>query len=204
MGYCEFSTGVEREMATVDADRPPPEGLVKKAGYQVQLKGNVSFGDFTNRLKFEGGIEFANSRQWRELNFRLSSRQVAVEVRSQATNQTVYFKVSSADGQVERELTFEELRDPAAVLRAFAGNFADALSGLFDLPDVSALAGTQGLDWSANRTRVKIGSEYMPVYRLETSFLGRPVKIDVSTIGEVLRVSLPGDITAQIDEWSRP
>jgi hypothetical protein len=44
----------------------------------------------------------------------------------------------------------------------------------------------------------------VPVYRLETSLLGHPVTIDVSTLGEILRVELPGEISARIDEWSKP
>ena len=53
-GFCEFSTSVEQEMAKLDEDRPPPEGLVARAGYQIRLDGNISLGDFTNRVRFDG------------------------------------------------------------------------------------------------------------------------------------------------------
>jgi hypothetical protein len=204
MGYCEFSTSVGRELASVDADKPPPEGLMKKAGYQVHLAGNVSFGDFTNRLKFDGHCQFSNSRQWNELDLKITSRQAVVEIYSLATNQTVHFKLTSEGAVLERDLTFADLKNPTAVVRAFAGNFADALFGAMDLPDLTAAAGTQNLEWSACRTRVKIGTESVPIYRLETTVLGRTVTVDVSTLGEVLRVDLPGGIVARIDEWTRP
>ena len=61
MGYCEFSTGVGQQMAALDEDRPPPEGLVARAGYQIHLAGNVALGDFTNRLKFDGARPFSTA-----------------------------------------------------------------------------------------------------------------------------------------------
>ena len=39
---CEFSTSVEQEMAELDDDKPPPAGLVARAGYQIRLNGNVA------------------------------------------------------------------------------------------------------------------------------------------------------------------
>jgi hypothetical protein len=84
------------------------------------------------------------------------------------------------------------------------GNFADALLGTMDLPDLTSAAEAQKLTWDARRTRVKIGTEAVPVYRLETSALGHTVIVDVSTLGEILRVELPGNISARIDEWSKP
>jgi hypothetical protein len=49
-----------------------------------------------------------------------------------------------------------------------------------------------------------VGREAVSAYRLETRVLGQPVVIHVSTLGEILRVELPGDITATLDEWSKP
>src|ERR1017187_2221153 len=90
MGFCEFSTSVEQEMAKLDEDRPPPEGIVARAGYKIRLVGNVSFGEFTNRIKFDGSVQFSSARAWRELNLRLSMHGVVVEIHSLATNQTVH------------------------------------------------------------------------------------------------------------------
>ncbi|HEY2330150.1 MAG TPA: hypothetical protein VGI63_10105 [Verrucomicrobiae bacterium] len=204
MGYCEFSTSIGQEMAAVDADKPPPENLVKRAGYQVLLAGNVSFGDFTNRLKFDGRLDFFKTRQWRELNLKITSRLAVVEIHSLATNQSFHVKITSEGGVVEHDLAFADLQNPNALIRAFVGNFADTLLGAIDLPDLTTASTAPALEWTARRTRVKIGTEAVPVYRLETSVLGRAITVDVSTLGEVLRVQLPGSITAQIDEWTRP
>src|ERR1700683_643253 len=50
-GFCEFSTGVGQEMAKLDENSPPPEGVVARAGYQIHLNGSASLGDFTNRVR---------------------------------------------------------------------------------------------------------------------------------------------------------
>ncbi len=76
--------------------------------------------------------------------------------------------------------------------------------GAFDLTGILPASAAQRIEWDARRTRVKLGGEAVPVYRLETSVLGHPLTMDVSTLGEILRVELPGEISARIDEWSKP
>ncbi len=204
MGYCEFATSIGQEMAAVDTDKPPPEGLVTRAGYQIHLAGNVALDNFTNRIKFDGRVQFSSTRAWREVNFKISSRTTAVEIHSVATNNLVHLKITSAGAVLEKNLTFAELQNPNTLLRALVGNFADSLFSMMDLPDIASTSTAQKLAWRASRTRVKIGTEAVPVYRIETDFLGHPILMDVSTLGEILRVELPGNISARIDEWSKP
>ena len=61
------------EMAKLDEDKPPPEGVIARAGYQIHLNGNTSLGDFTNRRAVRRPAQFSSNRQWRELNLKLSS-----------------------------------------------------------------------------------------------------------------------------------
>lgn len=204
MGYCEVSTGIGQEMANADADKLPPDNLVKRVGYQLHLAGNVSFGDFTNRVKFDGQLRFSNLHQWRELTLKVTTRMAVVEIHSLATNQMIHVKITSDSEVMERNLAIADLQNPTALLHAFVGDFADPLLGTMDLPDFKTMAGDQPLEWTAIRTRVKIGAEAVPIYRLETSVLGHDVVVDCSTLGEVLRVDLPGNISARIDEWLRP
>ena len=203
-GYCEFSTSVGQEMATMDVDKLPPEGLVKRVGYQIHVAGNLAFGDFTNRLKFDSRIKFRNASEWREFSLLISTRAVVIEAHALATNQMAHIKLTSENTTLERDVSLADLQAPAQLARNFLGNFADPLMEALDLPDLSALSTGQNLEWTACRTRVMVGTEPVPVYRLETSFLGHPVTVDVGTLGEILRVQLPGDFTAQIDEWTRP
>jgi hypothetical protein len=204
MGYCEFSSSVGQQMATLDEASPPPEGFVAKAGYQVHLSGNVALGDFTNRLKFDGRIQFRTPRDWQEFNLKITSRLTVIELHSLATNQTVHVAVTSEGFNLDRELTFEELKNPNSVLRAFGLNFADALLGSLELPALGSAIANPQITWDTRRTRVRIGTELVPVYRLQTSALGHDFIVDVSTLGEILSIRLPGDVSARIDEFSRP
>jgi hypothetical protein len=204
MGYCELSTGVGQQMATYDEDRPPPEGYVAHSGYQIHVAGNVAVGDFTNRLKFDGRALFDRARQWQELNLRISSRTEIIEIHSLATNGTVHVRfINEGLLVMERDFALADLQNPGTIVRAITGNLAGDWLGGYELgellPDSS-----QTMEWDARRTRVKIGTEAVPVYQLETSLLGHPVIVDVSTLGEIMCVTLPGDISARIDEWSKP
>ena len=50
---------------------------------------------------------------------------------------------------------------------------------------------------------MQFGSEAIPVYRLETRILDRPIVIIASTLGEILRVEIPGNTVATWDEWTK-
>jgi hypothetical protein len=204
-GYCEFSTAVGQQMAAFDEDKPPPEGFAAHAGYQIHLAGNIALGEFTNRLKFDGRATFISAHQWSELNLKISSRQAVIEIFSQATNQTVHVRfINAGTPLLERDLTFADLNNPNALIRTFAGNFADGWFSAIDAPDLLPDTAPPKIEWTARRTRIKIGTEAVPVYRLETSILGHSVVVDVSTLGEILHVELPGNVIARIDEWSKP
>ena len=206
-GFCEFSTSVEQEMAKLDENSPPPEGVVARAGYKIHLNGSASLGNFTNRFHFDSRLEFSSARDWRELNLKISSRIATVEIRSIATNQNVHLKITSDGATTERDLAFADLQNPNALLRIFAGNFGGGFFGGFDLPAVpqipSAPALARSLRWQAHRARLTIGHESVFVYRLETQLLQNKIVIYVSTLGEILRVELPGGITAALDEWNK-
>jgi hypothetical protein len=202
-GICEFYTSIEEAMEKLDADKPPPEGLVTRAGYEIRFNGNMSLGDFTNRVRFVGQIGFSSNRAWRELSLKLSSHYAMVEINAFATNQTVHLKITSGGGPVERDFTFADLQNPNTLLRAFAGDFDGGFGDGLNLPvapqNSTALA--QNLHWEARRERLMIGREPMSAYRLETRVLGNSIVIYVSTLGEILRIELPNGVTA-LDEWN--
>ncbi len=204
-GFCEFSTSIGQEMAKLDENSPPPEGLDTHAGYQIRLNGSFSIGDLTNRFKFDGHLQFSSLRDWRELNLKISSRAAGVSIHSIATNQTVALEITG-DGSTElRVFHFADLQNPGKLLESFTGNSGGGMLGGFELPEfpqTTALA--QNLRWQASRERLMLGHEPVSVYRLETRLLGNQIVIYVSTLGEILRVELPGNITAVIEEWGKP
>ena len=201
-GFCEFSTGVEQAMAVLDEDKPPPEGLVARAGYQIRFDGNVSVGEYTNRFTFNGRIQFSSSRAWRELNLKLSSHGAAVEIHSVAADQTVHLKINSDGAVIERDFTFADLQNPNTLLHTFAGDFGGGLLSDLDLPAVPQIpaALASSLRWEAHHDRLMVGREPVSAYRLETRVLDHPIVIYVSTLGEILRVELPGGMTALLDQ----
>jgi len=127
-GFCEISTGVGQEMAALDADKVP-SGL-SRTGYQIHTSGNLSLGDFSNRFKFDGRIRYNKSREWEELEIHISNRASSAIIHSIATNRVVEITVNSEDGKIQREFSFDDLRNPNTLLRSFAGD----LAGDFDLP----------------------------------------------------------------------
>jgi hypothetical protein len=206
MGYCEFSTSVEQEMSQLDADQPPPEGIVPQSSYQVRVNGNVAIGDFTNRVQFDAEITFSRQREWRELNLKFNSHFASLRIHALATNQTatiVYTQYGFPP--ISRDFTFAQLQNPNILLHAFDEDSSDDFMDSFNLPMLPQIPGAlvQTFDWKACRDRLLVGHEAVSVYRLETSVLGNPVDIYVSTLGEILRVELPGNITAAVDGWSK-
>lgn len=201
-GFCQFATSVEQAMSGLEEDKLPPEGIIKQAGYQIRFDGNVSVGEFTNRFAFNGRIQFSSSRAWRELHLKLSAHADVVEIHSVAAKQTVHLKIVSEGAAIEREFTFADLQNPNALWRAVAGDSGGSLPGgldLFPLPQTpDAPAGS--LHWEAHHARLMVGHEPVSAYRLETRILDQPMVIYASPLGEILRIELPGGVTAMLDQ----
>ena len=207
-GFCEFSTSVGQEMAQLDETKPPPEGLLSKSGYQIRVNGNASLGDFTNRVKFDGHLEFAPNRAWRSLTMRIIMRNLVIELQSVATNQTMQVNIIRDGESLHRSFAFADLADPNRLLRVLGGDWAESMGSLLAGLDLAVLPATPGrfpsdIQWEAWRSRINFGHESVPVYRLETRILDHPVIIIASTLGEILRIELPGGVEASLDEWGK-
>jgi hypothetical protein len=202
MGFCEFSTSIQQEMANLDEDNPPPEGLIARAGYQIRLTGNVAFGDFTNRVRLDGRVEFSPRREWRELDLKFTTHYAAVEIHSLATNQTVSVQITSDGSTVLHVFNFADLQNPNTLLRVFDENSDVGFLSGFNLPATPPTTAmlAQSIPWEAWRDRLMVGRESVSAYRLETRVLAHPIVVYVSTLGEILRVELPGGITTTLDE----
>jgi len=196
-GFCQFSTSIEQAMAALDENTVPPEGLAAQSGYQIHINGNLSLGAFTNRVRFDGRMQFTSTRAWREFNLKVSTGDGTVDIHSVATEQTVRFKITSEGMNFDRVLSFADLQNPNTLLRGLGSGLADAL----DLPVLpsSPTAVTDTIKWEAHRDRVIVGHEPMTAYRLETRVLDHPIVLYVSTLGEILRAELPGGTTAVLD-----
>jgi len=206
VGFCEFSTSIEQEMATLDEGKPIPETINTRAGYQIRFNGNVGLGDFTNRLTFNGLVKFSHRREWRELNLKVSSHFATAEVHSLVDEQNVQLTLTSDDISTVRVFSFDDLKDPNALWRAFAGNLGGGWADDLDLPAVLQTPAVSAPDirWQAHLDRLAIGRELVPAYRLDTRVLDHPIVIYASTLGEILRVELPGGVIASFDQPGNP
>ena len=122
---------------------------------------------------------------------------------SLATNQTVHLKIITDGVSVENVFTFADLQNPNALMARVRREFRRRILGRWTgsarpAGRIGALA--QDIRWEARRDRLRIGGEPVSVYRLETRVLDHPIVIYVSTLGEILRVELPGGVTAALDE----
>jgi hypothetical protein len=196
-----LSTSVEQAMAALDENALPPEGLVARTGYQIHFSGNVSFGELTNRVRFDGHLKFSSARAWRELSLKLATRYAIVDIHSAAAEQTVHLKITSNEVNFERVLSFADLQNPDALLRVLGGGLADELD-LSIIPSPPATV-AEGFKWEAHRDRLIIGHEPVTAYCLETRVLDHPIVIYTSSLGEILRVELPGGTTAVLDQWNK-
>ena len=201
IGFCQFSTSIEQAMAELDEDKLPPEGMVARAGYQLRFDGNVSIGEYTNRLTYNGRLQFSPRRGWRELNLKFTLQGTAVEIHSAATNQTVHLKIAVGGAVMERDFAFADLQNPNTLLHAFAGDASGGWLGDLALPAVPQMPTALAVSprWEAHHVRLLLGREPVSAFRLETRVLDRPVVIYVSTLGEILRIELPGNVIAMLD-----
>lgn len=203
-GFCEFSTGIEQEMATLDESKPLPEGIISRAGYQIHFNGNVSLGDFSERLTFNGQLEFSRQRQWRKLDLKLSTHAAMIEIHSLAAERKVHLKITSGSMTNEETFSFAELQNPDLWLHSLAGDFGDEGTAGLDLPFAPQTLLASDMHWEAHSVRLMTGHEPVPAYRLETRVLDHPIVIYVSTLGEILRIELPGGVIASFDQFGAP
>ena len=201
-GFCQLATGVEQAMSALEEDKPPPEGIVRQAGYQIRFDGNVSVGEFTNRFTFNGRVQFSADRAWRELHLKLSAHGDTVEIHSVATNRTVHLKITAAGTAIEREFAFADLQNPGTLLQQVTGDLGGGLPETLDWSSRLQPPGApvDRLQWEAHLDRLMMGHEPVSAYRLETRVLDRPLVVFVSMLGEILRVDLPGGVTAVLDQ----
>ncbi len=201
IGRCRWAANVGEEVATgrvVREDRPT--GQVKKLGsYTIDIdRGTFSIGGLTNRVKFDVGLVFSTNHVWQEFRVQASRRKSNLQLRADATEETVTLQIHDEDDRWDRTFTFAELRQPDKLLAEFGGPMVVGLLGsiggmksLGDLKNISL-----GLNWEARQDWLKFGHSRIRVYRLSARLLERyPLVVLVSRTGEILRVELPNDIT---------
>jgi hypothetical protein len=205
IGFCQLTTAVGEEMAKLSDESLPPKHLPRS--YKIRLSGNIGLGNFVNRLRFDGELKLASNRTWQELNLKLTSRLETVEIDALGASQTIHLEITEGPMIFKRDLTFADLQNPNTLLLTFGGDFADELLDELNLPNFpqATANATDSIHWEARRINVLIAREPTAVYQVQARLFERyEIVLYVSTLGEILRVELPGGMTASLDEWSEP
>jgi hypothetical protein len=198
IGYCRWSPGtLSAEYLDPDAEEFMPEGMVDQIeGYVVDLSGNVAL-DQLNRLRFNYSLQIDTNYVWKQMHLRLIWLPLRFEVQSFASAQTLNVTIFDGDREQHHSYKFSELKNPESLLRAFGNHFLGDLFNTFGIAPGMLKPGnvSLGLEWEAHTDRRKIGSTFVPVYRLQAPLLDQyRVVVDVLESGEILRVELPDEV----------
>jgi hypothetical protein len=197
-----FSAVVEQDAATPAAptnDAFAPEGrVVQPAQFNLDLDGMVSLGEERHPLRFDLSAVFSSNRDWRELDVRANLHGESWQLKASATEQSLSLGARGGAEEWNRTFTFEQLRNPEALVREFAGPWAVGLLGV-PLAGLSNPGGPPdlalGLRWEARTDWMQFGQSRLRVYRVEAKLLDRyPVTVFISRAGEILRAELPDDV----------
>jgi hypothetical protein len=184
---------------TLSEEELPPEGMVRNlAGYTLDFDGNVSLPDFP-RLRFAVTLKLDTNQAWQEFNLKIAARPFSWEIHASAKAERIRLLTDDDEGKKERAYSFNELRNPERLLRDVGATGLPAFFAALGFPlqqtnRTSAPLGL-GLEWHAHEERLRIGSNDIRVYRLETRLLNHfKAVLFVSRVGEVLRVELPDEV----------
>lgn len=202
VGFCRWVTGVGEEWAEV-TDETVPSGMPKKVrSYRLQLDGTALLPESADRIRFEGSLKVNAHHAWQELDAGWSARRLTWRVHSAAAAGTVELSVAEGGTRLKHTFRFSELEHPAALLSGWLGPLAGEAFKGEDVPapgDLSPAAA--GVKWEAYEDTLRIGHSQVHVFLLETRLLDRyPVSVVVSRVGEILRVSLPDQVTLVNDQ----
>lgn len=198
IGYLRWIPNIGQELSTgkIGSENLLPEGMVTElSGYTIDVDGNFSWDNLANRYRVSLHMAFGPDLRWENWNGRFIARPSIVGFKVSAADKVLDLHYEYDHLEWDRKLTFEELRDPEALLEAFSNPLLTTLlRGPLSMID-GLTSGTQQVEWKAYHDRLKIGRSTVRCYRIETDFLGKyPVTVIISKVGEILKVDLPGKI----------
>jgi hypothetical protein len=172
-----------------------PEGLVREQrGYRLALDGNLYGEDLDLRLRFHAQATLGPDRGWRDFQFRAGFRPLFLAFEADVTNRVLLVRREEGDVKEEFRYRFEELRRPQRLLADVGGAaWLPLLLGNLRLPDAGALAA--GLRAEAAPDWLRVGEARLRVFRLTLRGPDRrEAVLHISRVGEILKVSLPGQV----------
>ena len=204
IGTCHWSPSIGQERARLVSEEAPPEGMIEApTSYNIEINGNIGV-EALNRVRFTIDLRLATNHVWQELDIRISLRPSVWELHADAAKQTLRLHIEDGQDLTDKVFSFADLRNPEKVLKEFGGPLLPAaLSPLGLLPKPSP--GEQpklslGLQWQGRFDRLKVGGDWMRVYRVHARLLDRfQAVFYVSPVGEILKIELPDQLVLMND-----
>ena len=205
-GFARWSANIGEDLATgrkMVADQL--EGEIRQLdNYTLDCDGEFQVESFTNRFRFYLSAEFDTNMNWTYFSVRVIQRPRSWEIRADSEVETLTVTHAVADGSpsFEQEFAFDELLDPGKLFQRmgvpFAGQLLQGMAGRLSPggqpSDVKGVA--SGIRWRAHNDHLKLHGAKARVYRLGIQLTREhEIVAVVSRVGEIMRVSLPYEIT---------
>jgi hypothetical protein len=193
IGYCRWTPQIHELLGEDPGGDGGIEGMVRSAvGYSIRLEGNVLHEG--TRIRFNLDQAFSPDHRWNSFSLRLSLPGAGYRIDGDAGGERLTVGVDLGGHGWERQLTFGELRDPAALLSEFGVPFPLAMITQ-GLGLNSSASFNLGLNWESKSDWIKIGGTNVRIFRLEARLLDKyEFRVYISRVGEILRVELPNDL----------
>ncbi|MCL4177041.1 MAG: hypothetical protein KJ072_04760 [Verrucomicrobia bacterium] len=198
IGYCHWIAGAAEELVleTPEELEGLPEGMVKQpTSYALHVDGGILTGPIEQRLRFGLELSLGGELDWRELVLRLGTEPKLWALKASAVARTAEISYGAPGAGWQRQLTFDQLRDPRQLLLELGGPMAAVwLPILAQFQDPAGLS--SDFSWEARTDWMMVGGTRVQVFRLEARLAERrEVSVLVSRVGEIMRVDLPGGLS---------
>ncbi len=201
IGLCHWRPEVGQERATgaqlID-EEDPLEGMVEQlAYYTLDFDGSMTPPGFPTRVRFSFHLRLDTNNVWQNFDVNVAMRPDVYELSADASAQTVRLRVDAGGDQLNRSFRFAEFQNPQRLLRELGGPMFPAIAAGFGIPlSTNALTlQSLGVRWEARNDSLVVGRNRVRAYRLQTKLFDRyRITFFISTVGELLRAELPGEI----------
>lgn len=185
-----------------------PEGMVSALkNYRIETEGNLNTGP-ASRVRFAWNMTLSTNHHLQEFTARLGNRPATWQLKGNTSRNQLEVRHESYDKVVwEQAMSMDALRHPELLLAAASlGETSKSSASGLSISSLQALASSgvsegsgsasfwERIQWRASHEWMRLGSSKVRVYRLDAT-LSQTIKASVlvSRVGEILKVTLPGD-----------
>ena len=204
VGYIRWIPNVGDPEATGKvASENEIEGRIKEpTGYTIHADGNFIAPQGVGRIRFGFDAKFSARHEWTEWTLRGMQRPHLWTIAANRKNETIELTLGEEKTAPKRTFRFSDFRNPGKLLEETGVAAALPLAGVV-MPDLGALHSetnapglSLGLNWEGRQDWLQMGHSRVKVYQLRARLLEEyEIVIIISRVGEILRVTLPGEMS---------